>query len=116
MAVNPNNNSMARKYYPNNVEALRDAPSEYFDECAWDDFVDWKLHGWELPSSVLCVIRVQNNTTGKVHEKTYQKPHAAKAYMQKLMDSDDEYEFFVCNAENIHHVFPHYEDQDDEDE
>ena len=117
MAVNTNSNSMKNKYFPNNIEAIQDAPVEFFEPCTWEEFQDWKLSAWELPSSVLCLIRVVNNTTGKIHEKVYQKPSAARRYVEKQMDKEEDIEFLICNHETIHHVFPTTdEDQDDEDQ
>ena len=115
MAVNTNNNNMDNKYFPNNYEAIQSAPAEFFEPCTWEEFEDWKLSQWELPSSVVCLIRVVNNTTGKVHEKVYQRPQAAKSYIEKLIATDDSYEFIVANHENLYHISPQEDDyQEDE--
>ena len=113
--MNTNSNSMKNKYFPNNIEAIQDAPAEFFEPCSWEDFASWKLEGWELPSSVLCLIRVQNNTTGKITEKVYQKPAAARRYVEKQMDKGEDIEFLICNHETIHHVFP-TTDEDEADD
>ena len=114
MAVNTNNNNMDNKYFPNNYEAIQGAPAEFFEPCTWQEFEDWKLSQWELPSSVVCLIRVVNNTTGKLHEKVYLKPSAAKAYIEKQIESGDHMEFIVANHENLYHIAPNEEYQDDE--
>lgn len=113
MAVNTNNNNMD-KYFPNNIEAIQGAPEEFFEPCTWQEFEDWKLSQWELPSSVVCLIRVVNNSTGKIHEKVYQKPQAAKNYIEKLIETDDSYEFIVANHENLYHIAPADEYEEDE--
>lgn len=105
---------MDNKYFPNNIEAIQDAPAEFFEPCTWEEFEDWKLSQWELPSSVVCLIRVVNHTTGKITEKVYQKPKAAKKYIEKYMESDDDVEFIVANHENLYHITPANETENDE--
>ena len=43
---------MSGKYYPNNYDAIKEAPSEYFESCTVEDFWEWKLNGWMMPSSI----------------------------------------------------------------
>ena len=43
---------MSGKYYPNNFDAIADAPDEVFQECSWEEFHDWRLMMWEIPASV----------------------------------------------------------------
>ena len=52
---------MSGKYFPNNWEAIKDAPEEYFEPCTWEDFEEWKLSGWDLPSSV-CLASSERTT------------------------------------------------------
>ena len=60
-----------KPYYPNNLKALKDAPVEAFESIEYDEFMDWKISGWEIPSSVACVIREENYVTGKITEHVY---------------------------------------------
>ena len=77
----------------------------------------WKVAGWELPSSVYCIIREMNLKTGKVKEHTYQRKHAARAKVEQLLSTPDT-EFVVADNESIHHLFPgdYAELDDDNDE
>jgi hypothetical protein len=50
----------------------------------WEEFEDWKLRGWEIPSSVCCIIRATTKK-GKVKEYVYQKQHAAEERIRSLM-------------------------------
>mgnify|MGYP005995438821 CR=1 FL=1 len=68
---------MSGKYYPNNWEAIQDAPDEMFDSCTWEEFHDWRVCAWEIPASVSCILRAENTKTGKVKEHVYQQPKAA---------------------------------------
>jgi hypothetical protein len=94
---------MSGKYYPNNWQEYKDAPDEMFEQHTFEDIMTWKIAGWELPSSVCCIIRVKNNKTGKIKELTYQKQSAAESKVQKLMQDADN-ELTVCTHESIHHV------------
>ena len=100
-----------KPYYPNNCEALRDAPSEWFEPCEYDVFMDWKVSGWELPSSHECIIREENLHTGKITEHIYKQPHAAKRMLTKAMETRDS-SFTVCNHETIHLLTPINNEQD----
>ena len=91
---------MSGKYYPNNWKAIHDAPSEYFEECSYEDFFVWKLNGWEMPSSVTCLMRAEHKDTGKIKEHVYKSPKRAVQRLTKYMD-DGNYNVTVCNHEAI---------------
>ena len=94
---------MKKKTYANNWQAFKDAPSNMFEPCEYEDFMDWKIHGWELPSSHAAIIRVTTKT-GKVKEYVYQQPRAAEKKIQQLMSQ--ELTFTVCDHEQIHQLVP----------
>ena len=50
---------MSGKYYPNNWEHYKDAPDEMFEPHTFEEVMSWKVAGWELPSSVCCIIRAE---------------------------------------------------------
>jgi hypothetical protein len=70
-----------KPYYPNNWEAYKEAPDEMFEPHTFEEVMSWKVAGWELPSSVCCIIRAE--TKGKVKEFVYQSQHAAKEKVRK---------------------------------
>ena len=102
-----------KPYFPNNVEAYRGAPSEWFEQIPYDEFMDWKIAGWELPSSVACIIREENLETGKIKEYVYQRASAAKAKTRAIMREGIS-EFTVCAPEAIHFMTPQKEDPYDD--
>ena len=53
---------MKKKLFANNWQAYKDAPSSMYEPCEYEDFMDWKVHGWELPSSHAAIIRVTTKT------------------------------------------------------
>ena len=105
--------SKKKPYFPNNWEAIKDAPSEYFQEIPYEQFMDWKLAGWEIPSSISCIIRETNLETGKINEYTYTRKRSAENKLKKMM-SEGVSELTVIDHETIHHLTPKFvEDYDD---
>ena len=91
-----------KSYYPNNWEAYKDAPDDAFIPHTFEELMSWKVAGWELPSSVCCIIRAENK--GKIKEYVYQKQSAAENKVKSLMAEGAE--FTVCTDEAIHFVSP----------
>ena len=92
-----------KKYYPNNYDAYKEAPAELFESIPFDEFMDWKATGWELPSSIACVIR-ETTSKGKVKEYVYSRAGDAKRRARKIMDAGNE--FIVCTPEQVHAMYP----------
>ncbi len=102
-----------KKYFPNNYDAIASAPSEYFPPIPFDEFMDWKIYGYEIPSSVNSIIREKRLDTGEITEYVYQRPSAARRRAKQIMDEGVS-EFVVCTSEAVHHLYPEYtEDYDD---
>ena len=100
-------------YYPNNYDAISDCPAEWFDSIPFDEFMDWKIGGYEIPSSVNCIIREKRLDTGEVTEYVYTTPGRAKNKARQIMDEGVS-EFVVATAESVHHLYPEFiEDYDD---
>ena len=104
-----------KPYYPNNWKKLKDVPAELFEPIEYDVFMDWKICGYEIPSSVNCIIRERSLITGEVKEYVYSRPMAAKKKLEERMESG-EYEFTVCNDEAIHLLTPGLIDEEDYDD
>ena len=101
-----------KPYFHNNVEAIREAPDAFFVPIPFDEFMDWKIGGWELPSSCNFIIRERNLNTGKVKEYVYQKPAAARKKLEQRMESGES-EFTVADHDTVHFLTPKWEDYDD---
>ena len=108
-----------RKYFPNNWHVIKKAPDHVFQEHTYDELMSWRVHNWELPSSVCCIIRESNVITGKVKEYVYQQPKAAQNKIEKLLNQEDT-EVTICDYESIHQFTPNEqecsEDLDEEDD
>ena len=102
-----------KPYFHNNWKHLKDVPAECFDSLEFDEFMDWKIGGYEIPSSVNCIIREKRIDTGEVTEYVYQTAGRAKNKARQIMDEGVS-EFIVATAESVHHLYPELiEDYDD---
>ena len=99
-----------KPYLPNNWQQWKEVPDEFLYSPTYEEFVDWKLRGWELPSSVCCIIR-ETTPKGKIKQHTYQKPYAAKNKVRQLMLNNSE--FIVCTDSELQFVKPHKDDEFD---
>lgn len=95
-----------KNYFPNNWQEYKDAEDSDFIPHTFEEIMSWKVGGWELPSSVCCVIRTTDLKTKKIKEFTYQKPGMAQRKVEELM-SNPSIEFTVCEHDAIHHLSPH---------
>ena len=102
-----------KRYFPNNWKKLKDVPSTFFEEVEFDEFMDWKIGGYEIPSSINCIIREKRLDTGEVTEYVYQTAGRARNKARQIMDEGVS-EFVVCTSEEVHHLYPELiEDYDD---
>jgi len=95
----------SKEYYDNNWQQFKDAPDEFFVPHTYEEVMTWKVAGWELPSSVCCIIRVTDIPTKKTTEYVYRKASAATRKVQQLLNTPD-IEFAVADHDSIHHMFP----------
>ena len=96
---------MTKKYFPNNYDRIAKAPAHWFMSIEYDDFMDWKMNGWDLPESHDCIIRTINCKTGKIKEFVYQQHKSARKKVAKLI-SDQEEEFIIATHDHIQHLNP----------
>ena len=80
---------MAKKYFPNNWEAIQSAPAEIFKEIEYDEFMDWRVLNWDMPDSVVCMIRAENVDTGHIKEYVYQRESDARKRLLKLKNENN---------------------------
>ena len=109
-----NGKKKTKPYFHNKWQAYKDAPSEMFDPCTWEEFMIFKLNGWDLPSSVTCIIRAEHNETGAITEHVYRQPKSAQKKLIKYL-SEGEHTLTVCNADEIHLLSSKLIDDTDED-
>ena len=98
-----------KPYFHNNWQEYKDADDSFFSLDGkvfhtFEDFMDWKVGGWELPSSVCCIIRESDPETKKVKEHVYSKQSYALKKIHSLMDAGKE--FTICDEVQIHQMYP----------
>lgn len=95
---------MKRKYYPNNWEAIRSCPASYFPEMLYEDFEDWKIYGYQLPSSHFGIVRIEDLDTGKIEEFTYKSQYHTKQKLKKEMKGNKK--VTLATMEGVYHLMP----------
>ena len=96
---------MTKKYFPNNYDRVAKCPAEWFESIPFDDFMSWKMDGWEIPASHDCIIRTINCKTGKIKEFVYVQHKSAKKKVAKLIIEQEE-EFIIAGHDFIQHMKP----------
>ena len=97
---------MTKKYFPNNYDRIAKAPASWFMSIEYDDFMDWKMNGWDIPESHDCIIRTINCKTGKIKEFVYQQHKSARNKVRKLIMEQEE-EFVIATHDHIQHMKPY---------
>ena len=100
-----------KPYFPNNWQEYKDADPEMFLPHSFLEVMDWKVAGWELPSSVNCIIRTTDLATKKVKEHVYRRKSAADNKIVELLNTKT-HEFTVVTHESQHYVGPKPQDYD----
>ena len=98
-----------KPYHPNNWKLFKEAPDEAFHPHTYDEIMEYKIAGWELPADVACMIRATNLKNFKTKEYIYKRQHAAEKKIRKLMQ-EQTHEFIICTHDALHYVGPDYLD------
>ena len=101
---------MTKKYFPNNWQAVKDAPDEAFGAVTYEEFMDL-AHHWHIPSSVACIMRIENSSTGKVKEIAYKTTGRAQRKIVDLIE--DPANIITIADDNSIHLLKYPDDSDD---
>ena len=101
-----------KPYYPNNWRQYKQSPDKFFIPLPYDEFMNWKIGGWELPSSVSCIIRETNHRTGKVTEHVYNRIGNAENKARAIMEKGES-ELCIATRDQIHAVYLNEEEDYD---
>ena len=58
------------KDFPNKWRKVANIPADKFEPLFYEDVMEWKVAGWELPPDIACVIRARNLENHKL-KSTY---------------------------------------------
>ena len=93
------------KYFPNNWKAYKESPDQFFIPLTYNDFFNWKVMGWALPSSIECIIREE--TDGKISEKVYSQSKAAQKYLDTAMKTKNPKTVYtIVNQDAVQVLYP----------
>ena len=93
------------KYFPNNWKAYKESPDQFFIPLTYNDFFNWKVMGWALPSSIDCIIREE--TDGKITEKVYSQSKAARKYLETAMQTKNpKSTYTIVNHDAVQILYP----------
>ena len=101
-----------KPYFPNNWREWKDTDESIFGEHTFDEFMEWRVANWELPSSVCCIIRTTNKETKEVKEYVYQRKDAAEQRMNRIMNDEPLCDIAVATRDQVHFLYPTFEDDD----
>ena len=101
-----------KKLFANNWKEYRDTPWEMFPDVGYEEYMEWRVHGWEILPTHCCVIRARTQT-GKVKEYVYERTGAAENKLKKMM-GEGVSEITTATHESIHHLTPRYEEDYDD--
>ena len=93
-----------KPYFPNNWQAYANCPAENFESLPMEQFMDWRVNEYEIPSSISCIIREEDQETGTVNEYVYTRASAAQNRANKIMAKGNT--FIVCAHDGLHHMYP----------
>lgn len=85
------------KYLPNNWDAIESLPTDqnYFPELTYEEFMDWRVAGFEIPSSIDCIIRAESKQTGEITEHVYRSGMSARKRLFMYKQSGDHHVVMV---------------------
>jgi len=98
-----------RRYYANNWRMIKDTDPQHLPQLSFEQFYEFTLCNWLIPSSHDCVIRYTNLRTQKVKEKAYKYRGAAMNFIEKYYMT---HEFAIADMDGLHHLHPNYEAKD----
>ena len=93
------------KDFPNKWRKIKDIPADKFEPLFYEDVMDWKVAGWELPPDVACVIRARNLQDNKIKEHVYKRMSAAESKIRQYMTYKS-HELVICAEEALYYVHP----------
>ena len=89
-----------KKRFTNNWKEYRDTPVEMFPEVHFDEFMEWRVLGWEILPTHCCIIRTRTQT-GKVKEYSYKRWAAAEKRINKLLGDPDMVELTIADEDEV---------------
>ena len=89
-----------KKLFANNWKEYRDTPVEMFPDVGYEEYMEWRVLGWEILPTHCCVIRTRTDT-GKVKEYSYKRWSAATKKIDNLMGDPSTVEITIVDEDEV---------------
>ena len=89
-----------KKLFANNWKEYRDTHWEMFPDVGYEEYMEWRVHGWEILPTHCCIIRTRT-LSGKVKEYSYKRWTAAERRITKLIDDPDMIEIVIADEDEV---------------
>ena len=76
--------------FPTTGKPSNQALFEIFKAIEVEEFMDWRVSSWDMPDSVVCMIRSENMDDGTVKEYIYQRESDFVRRLTKLKDENNQ--------------------------
>ena len=105
-----------KKYFPNNWKAIKETPDSFFlppdgEHITYEEFMDWKIGGYQLKREIASIIRERDVDTGKIKEHVYRYRHAAQKKCRKPMYEGNK-EITIVQRDTVHFIYPKEKEYD----
>jgi len=89
-----------KRLFANNWKEYRDTHWEMFPDVGYEEYMEWRVHGWEILPTHCCIIRTRT-LSGKVKEYSYKRWSAAEKRINKLLDDPNMVELTIADDEEV---------------
>ena len=97
-----------KPYLPNNWDEYANADDSDFIPHTFEEIMSWKVAGWELPASVVCIIRKTDIETKVTEEYTYSRRSADQRKLDELLGTPG-IEITVADHDTINFITPEHD-------
>ncbi len=89
-----------KRLFANNWKEYRDTHWKMFPDVGYEEYMEWRVHGWEILPTHCCIIRASTHT-GKVKEYCYKRWSAAERRIDKLMADPEMFEIVIADNDEV---------------
>ena len=83
------NGKKPKPYMDNDWRLIKNSPDELFYCPTFEEFMEHRVHSWEIKHQYVAINRIYDSKTGKVTEKAYKQAHAAQQFLAKSLTKTD---------------------------
>jgi hypothetical protein len=93
--------------FPNEWKFYKNLEPDQFETPTYKDFIEERVHYWELLPGVQLVTRAQHLRTGKIRERIFTTTSEIRKFMSQIQKSGEPYHVFCYdNTHSFTAIFP----------